>query len=51
MKCIKLLTQLLIRYTVYKIWNDLPDKLKKTFYLSDSSFQYHIKIFLIEAQT
>jgi len=51
MKCNTSLTQHSIRYPGCKIWNDLPDKFKKTFYLCDSSFRYHIKHFLIEAQT
>jgi len=46
MKCNKALTQHSFRYSGCKIWNDLADKFKKTFYLSVTSFRNHIKIFL-----
>ena len=39
-----------IQYTGCKNWNNLPEKVKTKFLLTDTSFQFYIKKFLTEIQ-
>ena len=50
MKCNKSSKQQLIRYTGYKSWNDLPEKMKTKLFLTYTSLQFHSKKVLIETQ-
>ena len=50
MKCNKSSTQQSIRYKGRKNWNDLLEKEKTKFLLTDTSIRFHIKKFRIETQ-